>query len=94
MRVIFVTLQGLVLCTNVTERNLLADTSKIMDRTRSFKCGKSETRKIVCDGLKLLGYDAAVCKSKWEKATSVPAGKSFYCNFPVRFTYSLFALTV
>lgn len=94
MRVVFETLQGLVPCTNVTERNLLADASKIMDRTRSFKCGKSETREIVCDGLKSLGYDAAVCKSKWEKTTSVPAGKSFYCNFRVRFTYSLLALTV
>lgn len=73
-------IKGLVLCTNVTERNLLADTSKIMDRTRNFKCGKSETRKIVCDGLKLLGYDAAVCKSKWEKATSVPAGEHEYID--------------
>jgi len=87
-------IKGLVPCTNVTERNLLADASKIMDRTRSFKCGKSETRKIICDGLKSLGYDAAVCKSKWEKTTSVPAGKSFYCNLLVRFTYSLLALTV
>jgi PDDEXK-like family of unknown function len=59
----------------VTEKNLLADASKIVERTRSLKCGKSESRKLVCDGLKSLGYDAAVCKAKWEKTSSIPAGK-------------------
>jgi PDDEXK-like family of unknown function len=78
---VLVTLQGLVPCTNVTERNLLADASKIVERTRSLKCGKSESRKLVCDGLKSLGYDAAVCKAKWEKTSSIPAGKSLYCNY-------------
>ncbi|KAJ1701218.1 hypothetical protein LUZ63_000997 [Rhynchospora breviuscula] len=73
-------IKGLVPCTNVTERNLLADASKFVERTRNSKCGKSESRKIVCDGLKSLGYDAAVCKSKWEKTSSIPAGEHEYID--------------
>lgn len=76
----------------MTERNLLADASKIVERTRSSKGGKADSRKVVCEGLKLLGYDAAVCKSKWEKTSSIPAGKSFYCNLRLRFTCSLSCL--
>jgi len=56
---------------SVAERNLLADASRLAD-----KCGKgkAECRRAVADGLRALGYDASVCKSRWEKAPSYPAG--------------------
>ncbi|KAJ3669888.1 hypothetical protein LUZ60_010212 [Juncus effusus] len=71
-------IKGLIPCVSLTERNLLADVSKLTERTKNSKCGKSEYRKIVAEGLKSLGYDAAVCKSRWEKTNSIPAGEHEY----------------
>ncbi|CAN6297459.1 unnamed protein product [Urochloa humidicola] len=73
-------LKGLVQSASVAERNLLADSSRIAD-----KCGKSckvkaECRRAVVDGLRALGYDAAVCKSRWEKTPSYPAGEHEYID--------------
>ncbi|OEL36331.1 hypothetical protein BAE44_0002651 [Dichanthelium oligosanthes] len=73
-------LKGLVQSASVAERNLLADASRIAD-----KCGKSckvkaECRRAVADGLRALGYDAAVCKSRWEKSSSYPAGEHEYID--------------
>lgn len=67
--------KGFVPCTSVAERNLLADTSKIVENTKI-----GDKRKAVADGLRALGYDAAVCKSRWEKCPSFPAGEYEYVD--------------
>jgi hypothetical protein len=67
-------LKGLVQSASVAERNLLADASRIAERCCKGSKGKAECRRAVADGLRALGYDAAVCRSRWEKTSSYPAG--------------------
>ncbi|RCV40462.1 hypothetical protein SETIT_9G055800v2 [Setaria italica] len=73
-------LKGLVQSASVAERNLLADTSRIADKCGKSCKGKAECRRAVADGLRALGYDAAVCKSRWEKTPSYPAGEHEYID--------------
>lgn len=62
-------------CASVYERNLLADTTKIIEKNKAACKRKDDCcRKIVTEGLLALGYDASVCKSRWEKSTFCPAG--------------------
>jgi uncharacterized protein (TIGR01615 family) len=63
--------QGLVQSASVAERNLLADASRLAERCGK---GKAECRRAVADGLCALGYDAGVCKSRWERTPTYPAG--------------------
>uniref|UniRef100_A0A5B6ZUU6 Uncharacterized protein n=1 Tax=Davidia involucrata TaxID=16924 RepID=A0A5B6ZUU6_DAVIN len=70
----FDTLKSLIPCPSVGERNLLADTSKIVEKNKICKL-KDDLRKFVADGLFVLGYDASICKSRWEKSPSYPAGE-------------------
>uniref|UniRef100_A0A803LFJ9 Uncharacterized protein n=1 Tax=Chenopodium quinoa TaxID=63459 RepID=A0A803LFJ9_CHEQI len=72
-------LKSLVVCASVNERNVLADTAKIVAEKKTCK-RKDELRKIVIEGLMALGYDAAICKSKWEKSPSFPAGEYEYVD--------------
>lgn len=67
-------LKSLVPCTSTAERNLLADIAKIVETNKLCK-RKEELRKIVIDGLAALGYDASICKSRWDKCPSYPAGE-------------------
>ncbi|KAL8142597.1 hypothetical protein V2J09_015629 [Rumex salicifolius] len=73
-------LKSLVMCANLSERNVLADTSKIVERNGKGCKRKGELRKSVAEGLVALGYDAGVCKSKWEKSPSFPAGEYEYVD--------------
>ncbi|CAH2058784.1 unnamed protein product [Thlaspi arvense] len=74
------TLKSLVLCTSVRERNLLDDATKIVETSKNCK-GKDEScLKIVVNGLVSLGYDAALCRSRWEKSPSCPAGEHEYVD--------------
>ncbi|CAN4092864.1 unnamed protein product [Withania somnifera] len=73
------TLKSLIPCATVVERNLLADTSKIVEKNKACK-RKDELRKIVTDELSKFGYNASICKSKWEKASSIPAGEYEYID--------------
>ncbi|XP_031098459.1 uncharacterized protein LOC116002455 [Ipomoea triloba] len=73
------TIKSLIPCESVAERNLLADTSKIIEKNKICK-RKDDLRKIVADGLSTLGYNASICKSKWEKASSMPAGEYEYID--------------
>ncbi|KAB5568322.1 hypothetical protein DKX38_002115 [Salix brachista] len=73
-------LKGLVPCASVCERNLLADTAKIVDKNKISKRKDDVCRKIVTDGLLGLGYDASICKSRWEKASCYPAGEYEYID--------------
>ncbi|XP_065019034.1 uncharacterized protein LOC135581759 isoform X1 [Musa acuminata AAA Group] len=72
-------IKGLVVCTTVSERNLLADASTVVERSKNFK-RKNEHMKAVTDGLRSLGYDASLCKSRWEKTASIPAGEHEYID--------------
>ncbi|KAL2229981.1 uncharacterized protein LOC105171616 [Sesamum indicum] len=74
------TLKSLIPCASVAERNLLADTSKIVEKNNKTCKGKDDLRKIVTDGLIALGYNASLCKSKWEKSSSIPAGEYEYID--------------
>lgn len=61
------------MCASVNEKTVLADTTKIISEKKTCK-RKNELRKIVIEGLMASGYDAAICKSKWEKSPTYPAG--------------------
>ncbi|KAJ8466971.1 hypothetical protein OPV22_029523 [Ensete ventricosum] len=72
-------IKGLVVCTTVAERNLLADASSVVERSKNYR-RKNEHMKAVTDGLRSLGYDASLCKSRWEKTASIPAGEHEYID--------------
>ncbi|KAK9146537.1 hypothetical protein Sjap_006440 [Stephania japonica] len=72
-------LKSLVSCATIAERNLLADTAKIVETNKSCM-GKDNSRTIVTDGLLGLCYDASICKSKWDKSPSYPAGEHEYID--------------
>ncbi|XP_014511236.1 uncharacterized protein LOC106769938 [Vigna radiata var. radiata] len=74
------TLKGLVACASAHERDLLADTAKIVEKNKICKRKDTFCRKIVTDGLLTLGYDVAICKSRWEKSPSYPAGEYEYID--------------
>ncbi|KAJ9556673.1 hypothetical protein OSB04_011287 [Centaurea solstitialis] len=63
-------LSSLTPCSNVIQRNLLADTSNIVEKNKNCK-PKDELRKLVAEELLLIGYDASICKSRWEKSSSI-----------------------
>lgn len=67
-------LKSLILCASPTERNLLAEASKIAEMNKVFFKSKEESRKIMADGLQSRGFAASICRSKWEKAPKIPAG--------------------
>ncbi|MED6162716.1 hypothetical protein PIB30_073212 [Stylosanthes scabra] len=73
-------LKSLVPCASVAERNLLADTSKIVEKNSKVFKRKDDLRKIVAESLASLGYDSSVCKSKWDKTLSYPAGEYEYID--------------
>lgn len=66
-----------MLCASVLERNLLADTAKVVEKNKICRRKDEFCRKVVTDGLLALGYDASICKSRWEKSPSYPAGIYF-----------------
>ncbi|CAN6462996.1 unnamed protein product [Victoria cruziana] len=73
-------LKSLVQCASIAERNLLADTAKIVD-SKSKSCRKNVSlREFVEEGLLTLGYDASICRSKWEQSPSHPAGEYEYID--------------
>lgn len=70
-------LKSLVACGSSAEKDLLSETARIVERTRT-KGGKEDCgaiRKMVADGLVALGYDASLCKCRWEKTPTIPAGE-------------------
>ncbi|KAG6393107.1 hypothetical protein SASPL_147338 [Salvia splendens] len=73
-------LKSLIPCVSVEERNLLADASRMVEKSNKICKRNDELRKVVADDLIALGYNASVCKSKWEKTSSVPAGEHEYID--------------
>jgi hypothetical protein len=45
-----------------------------MSRLAEVRQGQGGVRRAVADGLRTLGYDTAVCKSRWEKTPTYQAG--------------------
>lgn len=76
-------LKSLVVCTSVAERNLLADAAKIVEKNKSCKHRDGSCRRIVTEGLVALGYDVSICKSRWNKSSSCPAGEYEYVDVMV-----------
>ncbi|XWS13745.1 hypothetical protein CRYUN_Cryun36dG0064400 [Craigia yunnanensis] len=76
------TLKSRVPCASVVERNLLADTTMIVEKNKNCK-RKDDLRKIVTDGLVSLGYNSSICKSEWDKSPSFPAGDYEYIDVVV-----------
>lgn len=76
-------LKSLVPCVNICERNLLADIAKIVEKNKICKRKDDSCRKIVTEGLLALGYDTSVCRSRWEKSPSFPAGEYEYIDVTV-----------
>ncbi|TXG72148.1 hypothetical protein EZV62_000727 [Acer yangbiense] len=76
-------IKSLIPCASVVERNLLADTAMIIDKNNKNHKRKDDLRKIVTDGLQSLGYNSSVCKSKWDKCPSFPAGEYEYIDVVV-----------
>ncbi|CAI9781225.1 unnamed protein product [Fraxinus pennsylvanica] len=72
--------KSLVPCACVYERNLLADTAKIVEKNKISKRKDDFCRKIVSDNLIALGYNASICKSRWEKSPSFPSGEYEYVD--------------
>ncbi|EEF45205.1 uncharacterized protein LOC8280198 [Ricinus communis] len=72
-------LKSLIPCASVSERNLLADTAMIVEKNKNCK-QKDDLRKIITDGLSSLGYNSSICKSKWDKSPSHPAGEYEYID--------------
>ncbi|KAM0028383.1 hypothetical protein Hdeb2414_s0019g00551001 [Helianthus debilis subsp. tardiflorus] len=73
-------LKSLVLCETVSERNLLADVAKIVDKHKICKRKDEISRKIVIDGLLGFGYTVSICESRWEKTSTYPAGEYEYID--------------
>ncbi|KAK9068205.1 hypothetical protein SSX86_012316 [Deinandra increscens subsp. villosa] len=73
------TLKSLTPCGSVVQRNLLADASRIVEKNINYK-RKDELRKLVAEELVLIGYDASICTSRWEKSPSYPAGEYEYLD--------------
>ncbi|KAL6571461.1 hypothetical protein OROHE_003104 [Orobanche hederae] len=74
----------LIPCASMAERNLLAGASKFIDnKSRSCK-SKHDFHEIVTDGLIAIGYNASVCKSKWEKSPSIPGGEYEYIDVIIK----------
>nr|GLL33168.1 uncharacterized protein LOC109182892 isoform X1 [Ipomoea trifida] len=76
--------QSLVACVIVSERNLLADTTKIIEKNKICKRKDHVCRKIIVDGLIALGYDASICQSKWEKSACIPSGDYEYIDVVIQ----------
>lgn len=70
-------LQGLVPCANATERILLSEVSKALAK----EAGVSNfLRRQVMKHLRSAGYNAAICKSRWDHAGGFPGGDYEYID--------------
>lgn len=73
-------LKYLVPCVSVVERNLLADTARIIHQNKICMRKDEVFLKIVTEELSALGYNAAICISHWEKLIACPAGEYKYVD--------------
>jgi hypothetical protein len=71
-------LKGLVPCANFFESSILSSVSSTLSAVRvdEWESARSpSTRRLVMSKLRSSGYNAAICKSRWEHAGGFPGGK-------------------
>jgi uncharacterized protein (TIGR01615 family) len=80
-------LQGLSASINVTERILLSEVTKALNAAKEKNRVKedeaapdSSTRRAVMNHLRAAGYNAAICKSRWDHAGGFPGGDYEYID--------------
>ncbi|CAM6038752.1 unnamed protein product, partial [Sphagnum compactum] len=80
-------LQGLSASVNVTERILLSEVTKALNAAKEKNRVKedeaapdSSTRRAVINHLRAAGYNAAICKSRWDHAGGFPGGDYEYID--------------
>lgn len=82
-------LKSIVPCASVWERNLLADASKLVEAASlegntvckdKEDCTNGCLRRAVMNRLRSSGYNAAVCKSRWDQANGYPSGDYEYID--------------
>ncbi|MCO5599589.1 hypothetical protein L7F22_053695 [Adiantum nelumboides] len=81
------TLESLVLCADSTEEVLLREIQEILaDIVHTCDNGKPATvmhsclKRTVMSRLQMWGYNAAICKSKWDHLCGIPAGDYEYID--------------
>lgn len=72
----YVVVQALSPCVTAEENAVLAKVVKAMTAIEEEKCANSGicSRRRVMTQLRELGYNAALCKSRWEHAGTFPGG--------------------
>jgi len=82
-------LKSIVPCASVWERNLLADASKLVEAAShegntvckdKEDCTNGCLRRAVMNRLRSSGYNAAVCKSRWDHPNGFPSGEYEYID--------------
>eukprot|EP00252_Welwitschia_mirabilis_P018815 TRINITY_DN420_c0_g2_i1.p1 TRINITY_DN420_c0_g2~~TRINITY_DN420_c0_g2_i1.p1 ORF type:complete len:290 (-),score=44.89 TRINITY_DN420_c0_g2_i1:412-1281(-) len=82
-------LQSLVPCPSLEERNLLADASKFVEEVNNEGitlckdknvCTNGCLRRALTGRLRSKGYNAAVCRAKWDQANGYPSGEYEYID--------------
>ncbi|KAL1212532.1 hypothetical protein V5N11_036105 [Cardamine amara subsp. amara] len=78
-------LKSLVRCVNISERDLMTSATGIFENENMYYPKYESKLQIIANELVFFGYDAAVCKSKWEKTklnscTCPPAGEYEYLD--------------
>ncbi|KAI3668095.1 hypothetical protein L6452_43170 [Arctium lappa] len=73
-------LKSLVICETISERDLLVESSKIVDKNKICKRKVEINRKVIADCLSAAGYNVSICKSRWEKTRTYPAGEYEYID--------------
>ncbi|EXB44650.1 hypothetical protein L484_010341 [Morus notabilis] len=84
-------LQGLLYRTNSIESKIRQATKEVLKDAKNSQCGCARfaaavagggcwscLRREVCNRLINLGYDCAICKSKWRSSSSIPSGEHSY----------------
>jgi len=82
-------LKSIVSCASIWERNLLADVSKLVEAVShegntvckdKEDCTNGCLRRAVMNRLRSSGYNAAVCKSRWDHTNGYPSGEYEYID--------------
>lgn len=75
-------LESVVSCTTATELHLLGCVTDAMANQDSMEVNSSRSflRRLVMMHLKALGYNAAICKSRWESTRDFPSGEYEYLD--------------
>ncbi|KAK1296779.1 hypothetical protein QJS10_CPB15g01902 [Acorus calamus] len=59
------------------------DLLKVLESNKTSIKNKDASRRILVEGLLTVGYDASLCRSRWDKSPSFPAGEYEYVDVVV-----------